>query len=64
MITDRLHAHILCTLLDHPHIALDNSYGKLKGFIEAWTGGGHPASTAPTLAAALEDYQNFRIGIG
>ena len=37
VITDRLHAHIMSTLLDIPHVALDNSYGKVGGFIEAWT---------------------------
>lgn len=38
VITDRLHGHILSLLLDIPHVALDNTYGKLGGFIEAWTG--------------------------
>jgi exopolysaccharide biosynthesis predicted pyruvyltransferase EpsI len=37
VITDRLHAHILCTLLGIPHIVLDNNYGKLSGFIDTWT---------------------------
>jgi exopolysaccharide biosynthesis predicted pyruvyltransferase EpsI len=37
VVTDRLHAHILSTLLGIPHIVLDNNYGKLSGFIKAWT---------------------------
>ncbi len=37
VITDRLHAHILCTLLGIPHIVLDNSYGKISSFVEEWT---------------------------
>lgn len=37
VITDRLHAHILCTLLGIPHVALDNTYGKVGNFIDAWT---------------------------
>jgi exopolysaccharide biosynthesis predicted pyruvyltransferase EpsI len=37
VINDRLHAHILCLLLGLPQIALDNNYGKVTGFIEAWT---------------------------
>lgn len=37
VVTDRLHAHILSVLLDIPHVALDNAYGKLGGFIEAWS---------------------------
>jgi len=39
IVTDRLHAHILAVLLDIPHIALDNEYGKLSSYIEAWTRG-------------------------
>jgi pyruvyl transferase EpsO len=37
VVTDRLHAHILCVLLDIPHRLLDNSYGKNRAFVEAWT---------------------------
>jgi pyruvyl transferase EpsO len=37
VISDRLHAHILCTLLDIPHTALDNNYGKISGFMSAWS---------------------------
>lgn len=37
VITDRLHAHILCTLLNKPHVMIDNSYGKLGNFYRAWT---------------------------
>jgi pyruvyl transferase EpsO len=37
VLTDRLHAHILCTLLGIPHIVLDNNCGKLSGFIRCWT---------------------------
>jgi pyruvyl transferase EpsO len=51
VITDRLHGHILCCLLDIPHVALDNSYGKLSGFMEAW-GTNTPRSR---LASSLEE---------
>jgi pyruvyl transferase EpsO len=37
VVTDRLHAHILCTMLGIPHVVLDNSYGKVQNFIAAWT---------------------------
>ncbi len=37
IVTDRLHAHILAILLDIPHVALDNEYGKLSAYIDAWT---------------------------
>lgn len=38
VVTDRLHAHILCVLLDMPHEIIDNSYGKLSSFVETWEG--------------------------
>lgn len=36
VITDRLHAHILCSLLGIPHILLNNVYGKNISFYETW----------------------------
>ncbi|MBK5265680.1 MAG: polysaccharide pyruvyl transferase family protein [Alphaproteobacteria bacterium] len=48
VVTDRLHAHILSLLLDIPHVALDNNYGKLSGFARQWTAdyrGFHQAQT-------------------
>jgi pyruvyl transferase EpsO len=38
VITDRLHAHLLCLLMGIPHGVLDNSYGKLTRFLDTWTG--------------------------
>jgi pyruvyl transferase EpsO len=37
VITDRLHAHILCLLLGIPHVLLDNSYGKVRRVHATWT---------------------------
>jgi exopolysaccharide biosynthesis predicted pyruvyltransferase EpsI len=48
VLTDRLHAHILCTMLGIPHVVLDNHYGKVQNFIASWTEGNplvHRAST-------------------
>jgi exopolysaccharide biosynthesis predicted pyruvyltransferase EpsI len=36
-ITDRLHGHILLTMLGIEHAALDNSYGKISNFVRTWT---------------------------
>lgn len=36
IITDRLHVHILSTLLGIPHVCLDNSYGKIGRLSEAF----------------------------
>ncbi|MEB3181391.1 MAG: polysaccharide pyruvyl transferase family protein [Nostocaceae cyanobacterium] len=37
IITNRLHGHILCTLMNIPHIFLPNSYYKNESFYEDWT---------------------------
>ncbi|XP_067682728.1 uncharacterized protein [Haliotis asinina] len=39
VITDRLHGHILSTLLDIPHVLIDNSYRKLSSYHNTWTRG-------------------------
>jgi len=56
VLTDRLHAHILCVLMGIPHVALDNSYGKLVAYARAWTAdwpGLVLAADANEAAAAL-----------
>ena len=37
VITDRLHGHILSTLLDIPHVLIDNPYHKLSSYHNTWT---------------------------
>jgi len=57
VITDRLHAHLLSLLLGIPHAALDNSYGKLGRFLDAWTGeaaGVHRVGTTEEALAWAE----------
>ena len=41
VVTDRLHAHILCLVAGVPHVLVDTGYGKLHAFVDAWTAG-HP----------------------
>lgn len=36
VISDRLHAHILCDVLGIDHVVLDNSYGKVSGYVNTW----------------------------
>lgn len=50
LVTDRLHGHILADLLDVPHVALDNDYGKLAAYLAAW-----PAAAAVTAATTTAD---------
>lgn len=37
IVTDRLHGHILCVLLNKRHAIIDNNYGKIVRFYECWT---------------------------
>ncbi len=39
VVTDRLHGHLVALLLGIPHVVLDNSYGKVHRFVNAWTSG-------------------------
>jgi pyruvyl transferase EpsO len=39
VITDRLHGHILSTMMGIPNIVLDNSYGKIASFRKKWLTG-------------------------
>ena len=54
VITDRLHAHLLCLLLGIPHGVLDNSYGKLARFLDAWTAGAPSAHRFLSADEALD----------
>lgn len=57
VITDRLHTHILSLLSNRPHVALDNSYGKISNFIEAWTKESVITQRAQTLEEAFRSYR-------
>lgn len=54
VITDRLHGHIMCLLLGIPHVALDNSYGKVGRFMERWTKGDGVVRQTSSLDQAEE----------
>ncbi len=45
ILTDRLHVHILSTLLGIPHVVLDNNYGKISRYMNAW----HDTGTAQVV---------------
>lgn len=53
VITDRLHAHILCLLLGIPHVLLDNSYGKVRRVHETWTADASQVRWAASPAEAV-----------
>eukprot|EP01111_Echinosteliopsis_oligospora_P003782 TRINITY_DN1594_c0_g1_i1.p1 TRINITY_DN1594_c0_g1~~TRINITY_DN1594_c0_g1_i1.p1 ORF type:complete len:772 (+),score=173.82 TRINITY_DN1594_c0_g1_i1:76-2391(+) len=54
VITDRLHAHILCILLDIPHVILDNTYGKIFHFHQQWTSKLENTKMAKTVEEAAQ----------
>jgi pyruvyl transferase EpsO len=54
VVTDRLHAHILCLLLGVPHVVVDTGYGKLRRFVDAWTHD-NPLVRIATDAAEAEE---------
>lgn len=73
VITDRLHGHILATLLGVPHVALDNSYGKVHSYVRSWTAGCPLVRTATDLdearrvageLSAVQRYGTARSGEG
>lgn len=58
VITNRLHVHILCLMLDIPHIVLPGSYYKISSFCSEWTSDilGHKLLEKPmNIPEALED---------
>jgi pyruvyl transferase EpsO len=54
VVTDRLHVHIISLLLGKPHAVLDNSYGKVSGFMAAFSGNNDLSYRATSLADAFE----------
>ena len=64
MITDRLHAHILSTLLDIPHVALDNDYGKIGSYLAAWTKNYPLVLTASSPQEAMRKVDELRKSMG
>lgn len=57
VVTDRLHAHVLCLLLGVPHVVVDTGYGKIESFVRAWSIDAHEVRLAqdPAEAATLAE---------
>lgn len=62
VVSDRLHAHLLATMMDIPNVLLDNSYGKNRAMYEAWTGSCRLTRFARDPAHALELAAELRSG--
>lgn len=59
VITDRLHGHILCTLMGIPHVVLDNSYRKIANFRDTWKTGEGLCKSATSLEEAIDKAQSL-----
>lgn len=55
IVTDRLHVHICSLLIGRPHAVLDNNYGKIRRFMDAFSG----RSDLSYKAQSLEDGINW-----
>jgi exopolysaccharide biosynthesis predicted pyruvyltransferase EpsI len=60
VITDRLHAHILASMMGIPNVAIDKPGGKIARFLDTWTGDIASVKSAPNLRAALECLPKLR----
>ena len=54
VLTDRLHGHVLATLLGLPHCVMDSQYGKVRALWNTWTHEVPGAVWCDTLGEALE----------
>jgi exopolysaccharide biosynthesis predicted pyruvyltransferase EpsI len=54
IVSDRLHVHILSTLLGRRHALLDNNYGKLSSFMAAWNTNWEGMQVCHELPMAIE----------
>jgi exopolysaccharide biosynthesis predicted pyruvyltransferase EpsI/glycosyltransferase involved in cell wall biosynthesis len=52
VITNRLHAHLLCTLLGIPHVVCDTVNGKLSAYRDTWTTACGERADAPPVRFA------------
>ncbi|HEX2232979.1 MAG TPA: polysaccharide pyruvyl transferase family protein [Thermoleophilaceae bacterium] len=56
VVTDRLHGHILCTLLGKPHVVVDTGPGKITAFLSTWT------SEHPSVRVARTPQEALAVG--
>jgi exopolysaccharide biosynthesis predicted pyruvyltransferase EpsI len=55
IITDRLHGHIMSTLIGTPHVLMDSKLGKNKNYHDTWT----KDCGCTRLADNIEEAKNF-----
>ncbi|MDO9439612.1 MAG: polysaccharide pyruvyl transferase family protein [Beijerinckiaceae bacterium] len=61
MVVDRLHAHVLASLLGIPHVVLDNDHGKISTVFEAYTGSFSTAHYTTSTSEAYDILQRLMV---
>jgi len=64
VVSDRLHAHILCTMLGVPHVMVDSGYGKIQAFVDSWTAGCPLLTMASSAPEAIVLASKLAIAVG
>lgn len=54
VMSDRLHAHVLCTMLGVPHVMVDSRSGKVRSSIETWSSADPLVHLAASPTEALD----------
>lgn len=60
VVTDRLHGHVLSTLLGIPNVLLPDAFGKNRGLYESWTHSLPGCAFAETPDQALSELERLR----
>jgi pyruvyl transferase EpsO len=61
MVVDRLHAHVLASLMGIPHVVLDNDHGKISTVFQAYTGAFSTARYTTSTDEAYELLQGMMV---
>jgi exopolysaccharide biosynthesis predicted pyruvyltransferase EpsI len=62
VVTDRLHAHVLCLLMAVPHVVLPDRHGKIQSFIETWTSEADHFEVAGDSGSAAVQAERLLVG--
>ena len=58
-VTDRLHGHVICVLMGHPHVVVADRYGKIRQLWDTWTHEAECAHWAGSWDQAVEIAQGL-----
>jgi pyruvyl transferase EpsO len=58
VVTNRLHAHLLCLMMGIPTVVVDTKFGKVHDFVDAWTDGTGLVRKAHSLQEGMRQAQH------